>query len=252
MDAGAWHRLHQAARPKPAKEETDDDTVAAYQVKHLAAYTEVGIAWPPQMDDPEFLASSSCLPDRAKEVLWYDVCARGPASSLNEIHVRDLHMSIDWGNARVGHTPTITCSSTMWCRGQYQGRDGRMIKIDRKLCGAELLALQGLPAWRWRPFTTISDAHATDMAGNAFCFGHLLPIIVSLVACVPWKDAFETRRQWITRAEGPPQPAACEEERNETSLEMSCEEDAMDAMDLEGEDEEEDDGDVCDAVSDEH
>jgi hypothetical protein len=168
----------------------DDDKVEEYKVQHLNVYTQAGLQWPP-LFTKAFMDKTNCLSPHEQEVLFYDEAVNGGASTLDGLHVRDMHMSHDWGNIRVGFTPTIASSSNLWVRGTYV-RDGSRITVDRKLCGAELLWLQGFSPRLWRDRVSpgdFSQKELLDLAGNAFCIGHVVPILVGIIACVPWKDA---------------------------------------------------------------
>jgi len=167
-----------------------DDKVSEFEVNHLAAFNEAGIAWPLVFTD-EFKEKCGRLPERERQVLYYDEAVQGSAAKLRDLHARDLHMTIEWGVSKKGYVPTITSSSQIWVRGSFCDTNAETRVVDRLLCGSELLALQGLPpdAWRTSELPGFSQKDLADMAGNAFCAGHLIPVLVAAMTCVPWQEA---------------------------------------------------------------
>jgi site-specific DNA-cytosine methylase len=179
-----------------------------YEINHLSAYSENGLAWPPTFSDA-FLAKTTCLSLRQQQILHFDEMTEGFAEMLEQLVVRDLNMTIEWGHTRKDVLPTIVSSSVVWVRGCYL-KNGVMTVIDRKVCGAELLNVQGFPL-------TLQDAGGSrssevefsekgkvDLAGNAFCAGHLIPVLSALIACAPWAEAFQIRTSMLSVPAVPP------------------------------------------------
>ncbi len=70
-----------------------------------------------------------------------DECMVGQADSLKGFMCSDLNMTMSWEMWQDGVAPCIVSSSITWLRGTCLVR-----KVDRLLCGKELLNLQGFDA----------------------------------------------------------------------------------------------------------
>ena len=92
----------------------EDAKVPEYKVNHLAAFVESGLAWPPEFP-ADFKASVSHLPVREQEVLLFDRLTQGPPEAMDRLDVRDLHMTIEWGNL----SRQIVENPSRYSRGNY-------------------------------------------------------------------------------------------------------------------------------------
>ena len=163
--------------------------VEEYKVEHLNAYYAHNLPWPPTYD-VDFLMKTEACTERQKQVLWLVEKTHGLAASLSSIVVRDLHMSQEWATDRVECVPCIASSSTLWARGPRKplAPPGERAVIDRFLCGAELLMLQGL-SYERQPAEEFSNSDLTDLAGNAFNASVIYPLLTALFCTAPLIEA---------------------------------------------------------------
>ena len=125
-------------------------------MQHLQLYLQNGLEWPPDWSSvPELDAASAPLPDRAREVIFYQehVMKLQHAEAAESVH--DVNMSLGWASTALDCMPCIVCSSTMW-----------LSKERRQVFGGELLAAQGFPAPKL--ISVFFHEELTTLAGNAF------------------------------------------------------------------------------------
>ncbi len=218
-----------------------EDKVEKFEVQHFEAFREAGLPWPAVFSEA-FIEKTWCLSERQQQLLHLDEQTRGFANTLDVLEVRDLNASFERQGVRIGSCPTITSCSTIWVRGRYLANGG-WFTVDRKLCGSELLRLQGLPPDVWRPCCMdpaqqVSQKDLVDLAGNAFCSGHLIPVFAGMVSCLPWAEAFRLSTM----------PMAMVPEADEEGAELEGEEEE----EYEEESEEEETAKEPDAVASDH
>ena len=195
-DAMQKKKRQKRVSKKPEIDTTGDiddiSKVEKFKVEHLNAYMEAGVAWPPVYDD-DFLEISGCLVPRAQQILWLDHKYHGPTTELKHWVAKDLNMTLEWGRCLENVFPCIVSSATMWLRGPIVQLDGEIIHVDRMLCGAELLSLQGvsLHLQSLSSSDQLSHNEKSDLAGNAFSGNVVLAIFLSLITCSPLEVAFE-------------------------------------------------------------
>jgi site-specific DNA-cytosine methylase len=176
----------------PSSSADDVDKVEKYKVEHLGAYTAAGVPWPPVYDF-EFSAKSECLVPRQQQILWLDEKLNGPTSALKKWVVKDLNMTLEWGRCLENIFPCIVSTSTLWLRGPVVQDDGKIIRADRLLAGAELLSMQGvsLDLQSKSRSNQLCNKHKSDLAGNAFSGNIVLAVFLTLITCGPLEVAFE-------------------------------------------------------------
>ena len=116
---------------------------------------------------------------------------------MDNIAVRDLHMSHEWSVDRTDYCPCIASSSNLWARGPREPEKlgAQRLVMDRFLCGSELLMLQGLDYSRQRfrqsesLADTLKESDLVDLAGIAFNASVLYPLLTAVVSCAPLADA---------------------------------------------------------------
>lgn len=163
-----------------------EDALSAFHEKHLHAYNEIDLAWPP--DYGEFGPCSSHLCRRMREVAYY-FTQKLRHQTLETVH--DLNMSIDFmSEPRLGGCPCLVSTARPWLR-----------RRQRDLIGDEALALQGWDILRQReprdgPVSGrgrreqgrggFSNQQKLDLAGNAFCGFVIAPVLVALITSIDW------------------------------------------------------------------
>ena len=101
--------------------------------QHLELFLGAGLEWPPLWSlAPELDKASMCLPDRMRDIIFYQTHLHRDFPGHETVH--DVNMSISWSGQAIKSFPCIVCSSTMWLR-----------KERRQVNGVELLAVQGVP-----------------------------------------------------------------------------------------------------------
>ena len=163
--------LQKLSSENPAKKRRvtagEDPEVEEYKVKHLEAFTEIGMKWPPDLP-PDL----SHLPLRMQEIVYFHV-QRNEKQKLNNNVVIDLNMNIDFKADMEDGVPCITSHSKMF-----------HMKHMREIWGAELLMIQGWP-FEQLSFDEFSHAEMTDLAGNSFNSMAIAPLIVALITHCP-------------------------------------------------------------------
>jgi hypothetical protein len=114
---------------------------------------------------------------------------------MKKWHCRDLNMTMDWGVDRVCEIPCIVSTSLLWIRGPVG--DGRV--VDRLLSGREMLNLQGIgPAMQDTAEAAGNQAdnkQKIDLAGNAFCGGVVVALMLAVIGHVPLASAIELSKE---------------------------------------------------------
>jgi hypothetical protein len=177
---------------KSKKAAGDADKVAEYEVDGLDAYTRNGFEYPPKFS-AEFTLKTANLTRRSQEQLWYDELVHGPASALEDLHVRDLLHSWSFGSISKNRTATVVSGSMLWVRGTYTTRSeidyqskvlvvvpGRKVVVDRMLTGEEHLAVQGFDVQRQDLGGCFSFKELVDLAGNSFAGGVVIAVLHSM------------------------------------------------------------------------
>ena len=147
-----------------------------FLVRHLEAYQNAGLRWPPDPAEGEDLyAALRHLSRREMECAWYHTLV-AEANAIPHAIV-DLNMSIDWAK---GSSPDkvhcIVSTSKLYST-----------RRRRDLCGLEVLNLQGM--WHQgvrrspRKFTT---TELVDLAGNAFNGFVCIALLAALFGAVKW------------------------------------------------------------------
>jgi site-specific DNA-cytosine methylase len=170
------HLLSTRARPgsAPARNK-GKNRGSKWPVQHKAAFERQGLRWPPVGDvDPKNEFTSSCLPDRSREMLMYDE-ALFPRSELGSRRIVSLGQTI--GRMR-GTSGIINC---IYPQAGYWER-----KAQRPVFGAELLRAQGLATEMAPAIRSFGDRFLGVLAGNAFSAAAAIPWAIATLAKVPW------------------------------------------------------------------
>jgi len=146
------------------KGEKEKDDELNWEADHLELFRKAGLQWPPDMkaDDEELAFQTGFLIRRMQEAAyWHTHRPREGANNQSARTFHDLHPTLKFQSEVTGCTNTIVCTSVLYDRIR-----------KRVLSGAELLLLQGYPKSALFQEGLPSNAHCTELAGNAmngFC-----------------------------------------------------------------------------------
>ena len=188
------------AESNAKRRKTGEQKEIKWEAVHREEFMALGLDWPIEdlsAVDACLAQNVSCLCRRSQEIAFI---VHLKYQKHEEETVYDLNPTVAWDAHGIGQTPCIVCSATLWLRQQ-----------QRLLHGSELLYLQGLPPDQIKNLESLDHNKMVELAGNAFCAFHMMPVLLSLFALFPWPMEFNRRGGDDEPFEQPSQPDSEEE-----------------------------------------
>lgn len=184
-----------AAEPDTKRRKKTDKKEVKWESVHYEEFKALSLDWP--IEDLREVEQ-----DLAEKVSF--MCRRGQEIAVI-VHrkykdfqmekVQDLNPTVAWDAHEEGQTPCIVCSAT-------------------------LRLLQGLPPDQIENLRSLDHQKMVELAGNALCAFHMMPVLLSLFSLFPWCMGFHSGRH---NNLDEPEPAGDDHELDVDGRDFVCE-----------------------------
>ena len=191
------------SKKKQKKETEGDEAGEKWEDRHLEAFHDKTLQWPPEFDD-DFAEKVANLPRREQELVRFDQKTRigeyqshAPmlVSELDYIHTRDVNQTLEYGKAKEQELSCILSTSRFWLRAAFW-RNGTQHEVDRELLGCGALNLQGFD-FKWQSGTGAhtgqkqewTQRELMNLAGNSFTGAVVSAVLLATFAACPLSKA---------------------------------------------------------------
>jgi hypothetical protein len=168
----------------------NENSSAAWPVKHKQLLSEQSVAWSRCVPPPEVRASSfyEVLCGRERHVLGYKL------QSTRDVSTVDLYPTIDRHSENTQGTSDET---GVICSTILPGTKLWLVKQNRLAIGEEHLNIQGMPTCVLKRTALAATSNATlaDLAGNAFNGGTYATVFLSVLLALPLLDHARNDRE---------------------------------------------------------